>query len=137
MTDPSHPTDQVFILGLILSIVGVVLRLISTTTDPYVNYIRYIFALFPPFAFGEALENLTLINVLSLNELGFGKVYEPLDWKISGMGLTFLAWETVVFLGATIAYEYLRELPCTQQQQVASPAMLPRDDRCARVCVHS
>ena len=120
----------VFILGLILSIVGVVLRLISTTTQPYVDYIRYIFALFPPFAFGEALENMTLINVLSLNELPRGQTYKPMDWKIAGLGMAFLAWETVVFLGATIAYEYIKELPCTQQQQVALPALQTNDTRC-------
>ena len=113
----------VFILGLILSIVGVVLRLIDTTTTLYLNYVRYVMAIFPPFALGEGLNNLAGIDNFSRLELGGNKKYSTLDWNISGMALTFMAWETVIFLGAIIAYEYIIELPCTQQSAANS---LPR-----------
>lgn len=110
----------VFILGLILSIVGLVLRLIPTTTSLYLDHVRYIFAIFPPFALGEGLNNLAQIDNLSRLELGGTKKYSTLDWNMSGMALTFMAWETVIYLGAIIAYEYIIELPCTQQSASAS-----------------
>ena len=116
----------VFILGLILSIVGFVLRTIPTTNKVYLRVIRYIFALFPPFAFGDGLQNLTLIDTLSIAELGSGKRYSPLDWNICGMNLTFLAWETVVYLGATILYEYVSQLPSLQSSMNSKE--LPPDD---------
>jgi ATP-binding cassette, subfamily A (ABC1), member 3 len=116
----------VFILGLILTIVGFVLRSIPTTNKAYVNVIRYIFALFPPFAFGDGLQNLTLIEALSFLELEGGKVYSPLDWNITGMNLTFLAWETVVYLLAVILYEYFSEMPSLQTRM--STSALPPDD---------
>ena len=99
---------MVFILGLILTIVGQVLRIISSTKDVYMNVIRYIFALFPPFCLGDGLTNLALLTTWSLLELKGGAQYNPGDWNITGMNLAFLGWETVVYLGLAIAYEYLR-----------------------------
>ena len=104
----------VFILGLILTIVGLVLRQIPDTATIYLNVIRYIFALFPPFALGDGLQSLALIQFLSFLELPGGEVYKPLDWNITGMNLTFLAWESVVYLTATILYEYFSEMPSLQ-----------------------
>lgn len=104
----------VFILGLILTIVGLVLRQIPDTTVVYMKVIRYVFALFPPFALGDGLQSLALIQSLSFLELKGGDIYQPLDWNITGMNLTFLAWETVVYLTATILYEYISEIPSLQ-----------------------
>ena len=104
----------VFILGLILTIIGLVLRQIPATSEVYINIIRYIFALFPPFALGDGLQNMALIQSLSFRELPGGQLYKPLDWNITGLNLTFLAWETVVYLGLTILYEYMSEIPSLQ-----------------------
>ena len=99
---------MVFILGLILTIVGQILRFIPSTRDIYMNVIRYLFALFPPFCLGNGLTNLALLTTWSFLELKGGAQYSPGDWDITGMNLTFLAWETVVYLGLAIAYDYLR-----------------------------
>ena len=120
----------VFILGFVLSIIGSVLRLIPTTTVIYVDVLRYIFALFPPFALGEGLNNLVFLTTLSIIELKGTNLYSPGDWKITGLNLTFLAWETVVYLGGVIAFEYLREMPllqCKQKNDLPTDLSL-RDD---------
>ena len=111
----------VFFLGLILTIVGLVLRQIPETSGVYLSTVRYIFAVFPPFALGDGLQSLSLLQILSFLELPGGEVYKPLDWNITGMNLTFLAWETVVYIVATIAYEYLSEIPLFQRQCFAAP----------------
>ena len=58
-----------FILGVILSIVGQVLRLIPTTKDMYMKVLRYIFALFPPCCLGSGFTNLALRSTWSILEL--------------------------------------------------------------------
>ena len=117
---------MVFILGLILTIVGQVLRLISTTRDIYMNVLRYIFALFPPFCLGDGLTNLALLSTYSIRELKGGATYDPGDWSITGMDLTFLGWETVVYLGLAIAYEYISEMPLLQGIAIGN-APMPTD----------
>ena len=117
----------VFILGLILTIVGLVLRQIPETSAVYLSVVRYIFAIFPPFALGDGLQSLSLLQLLSFLELPGGQVYKPLDWNITGMNLTFLAWETVVYLLATIAYEYFSEIPLLQNL-FQSSVLPPTDD---------
>ncbi len=54
------------LLGLLLLIAATVLRIIPSTTDAYHDYIRYLFAIFPPFALGEGLNALALIEFWSL-----------------------------------------------------------------------
>ena len=116
----------VFILGFILTIVGLVLRRIPETAVVYMRVVRYVLALFPPFALGDGLQSLSLIQVLSFLELPGGETYKPLDWNITGMNLTFLAWETVVYLLFTIMYEYLAEMPILQSRWL-SGALPPTD----------
>lgn len=101
----------VFVLGFLLTIVGYILRLIPTSKHVYINGLRYLFALFPPFALGDALQNLTLRDSLSFVELKGGEMYSVHDWKISGLNITFLAWECVVYIGLTILFEYLKTIP--------------------------
>lgn len=110
----------IFILGLVLTIVGLVLRQIPETSRIYMRVVRYFFALFPPFALGDGLQSMALIETLSFLELEGGKTYSPLDWNITGLNLTFLAWETVVYLGGTILFEYVREIPFFQNWFVLS-----------------
>ena len=110
----------IFILGLILTIVGLVLRQIPETSRIYMRVVRYFFALFPPFALGDGLQSMALIEVLSFLELQGGDTYSPLDWNITGLNLTFLACETGVYLGGTILFEYLREMPFFQNWFVLS-----------------
>ena len=114
----------VFILGFVLSIIANVLRLIRyfspddqrsiDITNLYMSSLRYFFAIFPPFALGEGLNNMTLLEVFSFNELGADKLYDVGDWEITGMALTFMAWETVVYFAIAVGYEYLSEMPLFQ-----------------------
>lgn len=104
----------IFTLGFILSIVGTILRAITSTNKIYMHGLRYLFALFPPFALGEALNNLTQIDLWALFELTGNEKYHPMDWKIAGMGVCFLGWEAVAYVGLTILYEYIKTIPSVQ-----------------------
>ena len=104
-----------FVLGLILGIVGIVLRIIASTRDIYHSSLRYLFALFPPFNLADGLHNLVLRNTWGFAELTAPNKYVPLSWKISGLNLTFLAVESVVFLLATILLDYGLNTPLLQE----------------------
>jgi len=103
-----------FLSGLVLSIVGMVLRILPDTRDAYNGYLRVLFCLFPPFAFGDGLHNMALINLWSSLERG-GVLYDVKDWNITGLPMTMLAIEAVVYLGLTIAIEYISSIPKFQQ----------------------
>lgn len=96
----------VFILGLILSIVGFVLRIISTTRKLYMHSLRYLFALFPPCALGEGLRNLASITLWSAYEGRGANPYHAHNWKITGAPLAFMAWETVAFMVSLSVISY-------------------------------
>ena len=100
--------------GLIFSLVGIFLRIFESTRSYYLNGIKYAFALFPPFCLGDCLLSLTLISIWSTNELSPNETYKVTAWKISGLNLTFLAWETVIYLGLTIAIDYGASMPMIQ-----------------------
>lgn len=102
----------VFVLGLLLTIAGYIFRLLSNKA--YMNGVRYLFALFPPFALGDVFQNLTLIDFLSILELEGDQKYKPTDWEISGLDIAFLAWESVIYIGIVIGYEYLSTIPSFQ-----------------------
>ena len=98
-----------FILGLILGIVGIVLRILAF--KPWMNIVRYILCLFPPYALADGLHNLTQIAFWSSRELGGLSTYSTGDWEITGLPLTFLAWETVFYFLLVVAIEYVRLIP--------------------------
>lgn len=101
----------VFVLGLILGIVGIVLRILPTTRVIYMSTIRYVFMVFPPYALAEGLHNLVLIKTWGFSELSGTATYSVTDWNIAGMALTFLGWETFVYLFLTIVYDYAINTP--------------------------
>ena len=96
----------VLLLGLILSIIGFILRFIPASSSVYTRSLRYIFCLFPPFALGEGLFNLAYISIFSQLELGGLSAYNTNAMQITGVNLIFMGWETVVYLGLTILLEY-------------------------------
>ena len=104
----------VFILGLILAIIGIVLRILPSTHDRFMSTIRYIFLVFPPYALGEGLHNLVLIETWSILELPGGEVYHATDMLISGLPLLYLGVETFVYLFLTILYDYAINTPLLQ-----------------------
>jgi ATP-binding cassette subfamily A (ABC1) protein 1 len=55
---------------------------------------------------GDGLYNLALLDFYSLLELSVGKTYDPFDWMITGLNLTFMAWTSVVYLLLCILVEY-------------------------------
>lgn len=97
-----------FVLGLILSIVGFALRLTGgTTRTAFLRVLRYIFCLLPPFALGDGLYNLALLDFYSLLELPAGETYGTFDWNITGLNLCFMAWTSLAYLSLCILIEYL------------------------------
>jgi ATP-binding cassette subfamily A (ABC1) protein 3 len=116
-----------FITGLVLSIVGMVLRILPDTRDVFNAYLRYIFCIFPPFALGDGLHNLALVNLWSGLEQG-GKMYDIASWEITGLPIMMLSVETVVYLGLTIAIEYVTSIPTFQQYLDSFHATLPPTD---------
>lgn len=99
------------ILGLGLSIAGLVLRFIPSTHDVYVNAIRYLFVLFPPCALGEGMNSLALRNYYSDLELGGNQKYNVLDWNICGLNILVMGIEGILFVLATIAIDYISSQP--------------------------
>ncbi len=97
------------VTGLILTIVGLVLRILFN--DKYMSVIRFIFMLIPPYAFGDGLHSLALIQLWSLTENEGGELYKASDMNITGYNLVFLAWEGVVFFGIAVLYEYISSIP--------------------------
>jgi ABC-type multidrug transport system fused ATPase/permease subunit len=98
-----------FILGFVLSTVGFILRLSGgKTSKAYMNSLRYIFCLLPPFALGDGVFNLCLREVFSLLELTAPATYKPFDWKISGLNICFMAFTSVLYLFITVMIEYLQ-----------------------------
>ena len=100
-----------FVTGLIIMIVGIVLRLIESTHDIYMNYLRFIFMLFPAHAFGDALNSMVIIDFYSIVELGGSDVYDVYDYNVAGYGLIFLAWESVAYLAIVIVVDYILNTP--------------------------
>ena len=103
-----------FITGLVLSIVGVVLRILPDYSPDFLQTYRYLFCIFPPYALGEGLHNMALLSVWSGLEQG-GVLYDVKDWQITGIPMMMLAWEAVVYLGLTIIIEYVSAKPSFQQ----------------------
>jgi ATP-binding cassette, subfamily A (ABC1), member 3 len=116
-----------FITGLILTIVGTVLRLINSTSDIYVNHLRVLFCLFPPFAIGDGLLNLAVIDFLSFTELGGSKKYSPFDWKITGLNLVMLVVVGVGYFILTIVIDYLLARGIIQQYITTMTVQIPED----------
>jgi ABC-type multidrug transport system ATPase subunit len=100
-----------FITGLILMIVGIILRLIPSTRDVYMDVIRFIFMLFPAHAFGDGLDSIVIKELWSFYELGGGKMYGVFDLNITGYNLIFMAWESVAYLALVIIIDYVRQTP--------------------------
>jgi len=96
-----------FLLGLCLSVAGLVLRFIPTTHDVYMSSIRYIFVLFPQFALSDGLSNLSLIDFYSDVELRGGRKYDHLDWNITGLHLTVLGVEALGLIAALLLVDYI------------------------------
>jgi len=132
-TSPS--TGQIIIqfltllLGLVLGIVGIVLRAIDVSKSAWLNGIRYIFCLFPPYALADGLNNLATITVWSYSELEGGKLYKPGDSKIAGLPIAFMAWESIVYLAIVILIEYLGSL---QSFQCIAGQSFPPTDQTVR-----
>merc|ERR1711871_568275 len=104
-----------FVLGLILGIVGIVLRIIPSTRDIYSSSLRYVFALFPPFNLADGLHNLVLRQTWGFAELTPPAKYVPLSWDIAGLNVVFLAVESVVYLILTIFVDYGLNTPFLQE----------------------
>jgi ABC-type multidrug transport system fused ATPase/permease subunit len=113
----SHSTAQVIVIfmnivfGFLLSLTGMILRLIDTTTDIYNDTLKYLFLIFPPFALGDGLLSLVLREFFSFIELSGNKIYEPSDWKITGANVIFLFGTGVGYIILTILVEYLMAIP--------------------------
>jgi len=104
----------VFILGLVLGIVGIVLRILPDTRDEYEAWVQYFLCIFPPFALADGLHNMALITVWGNYEKG-GEAYKVTDWRITGLHMMMMGWETFIYLGATIAIDFVGSMPAVQK----------------------
>jgi len=117
---PDSSTAQIsvlfinFIIGFALSIVSMVLRIIPSTHDAYMSYIRYLFFLSPLCAAGDAFNNITLRAIWGIVEKGPGESYHVLDYNITGLNLIMMGWQAVAYLLVTIAIEYVGGLSIYQ-----------------------
>ena len=114
----------IFLLGLILGIVGIVLRIFNKFEHGKLQYfttVRHILGVFPPFALAEALHGMTTITTWNLLEQ---TTYKVSDWKIAGMGIAFMGWETVIFLLIVIVYDFVSAMPSFQTLFRSSNAQL-------------
>jgi ATP-binding cassette, subfamily A (ABC1), member 3 len=116
-----------FVFGLILTIVGTVLRLIPSTADIYVNHLRVLFCFLPPFAIGEGLLNLAVIDYLSFAELGGSKQYHPFDWKISGLNIMMLVVVGAGYFILTVFIDFLLARGVIQQYITSMTVQIPED----------
>ena len=57
-----------------------VLRMIPDTADVTINYLEYIFRIFPPFSFGFAFINMPILRWYSYM-LSWDKIPEAFDWN--------------------------------------------------------
>jgi ABC-type multidrug transport system ATPase subunit len=117
----------VFVLGLILTIVGVVLRTIPSTRDVYLNYIRYFFCLSPSFALGEGLTNMAVIEFLGYSELGGGESYTPYDLKIAGLNMIMMAATSVAYFLTACILDYASTSALLQSLKFGKTPPLPED----------
>jgi len=117
-----------FITGMVLSLVGIVLRILPDTKDMYNDYLRYLLCLFPPFALGDGLHNMALITLWSALEKG-GTLYKVDDWEITGIPITMMGFEAIVYLGLTICIEYLTSIPKVQQFVDSLHVTLPQTNQ--------
>lgn len=114
----------VFILGLVLGIVGIVLRILPDTRDEYESYVQYLLCVFPPFALADGLHNMALITVWGNIEKG-GGAYKVTDWRITGLHMMMMGWETFVYLTATILIDLIGSLPGVQKMLECRQGPLP------------
>jgi len=121
-----------FVQGLIFGIIGLVLRIIVSTRDIYLNVIRYCLVIFPPFAVIEGLNNLAVREQHSSTELGGGRMYSPGDMKITGLNLIVLGAEAALLILVQILLDYLLLKPQLLDQilpkKVPPPPGEGRDD---------
>jgi ATP-binding cassette, subfamily A (ABC1), member 3 len=116
-----------FVFGLILSIVGTVLRLINSTSDIYVNHLRVLFCFFPPFAIADGLLNLAVIDFLSFTELGGSRKYSPFDWQITGLNLVMLVVIGIGYFILTVLIDFLLARGIIQQYITSATVQVPED----------
>ncbi len=88
--------------GLLMSIVSFVLFVIPSTRSANTNYVRPLFRLFPNFCLGDALIALSFRELLEKGAW---------DRTITGDGLIFMAWESVVYFILTLVIERLANIP--------------------------
>lgn len=117
-----------FLLGFVLSSIGFFLR--ASQTNGYTSFLRYLFSIFPAFAFSDGMTNLALISVISSIE---SAKYSALDMQISGVSITFLALESVIYLLIVIFIEYLTLDPTFKAMRMKlSKTVIPSDDKNVR-----
>lgn len=116
-----------FVTGLILTIVGTVLRLIPLTSDLYINHLRVLFCIFPTFAIGEGLLNLAVIDFLSFTELGGSRQFSPFDWKITGLNIMMLVVVGVSYFILTVIIDFLLARGIIQQFITSMTVKIPED----------
>ena len=61
------------------------------------------------------------MQALSFAELPLPAQYRPTDWGIGGLGLVYLAWQSVAYPCLAAAIDALRDLPCADASHRKTP----------------
>lgn len=85
-----------FLTGFILLIGNFVLSNVESTHDTNAVLRQFFYRLFPPFCFGEALINLTLLNYFSTIAL---ENAQPFTWHVLGLDMVWLSAHCLVYTG--------------------------------------
>lgn len=116
-----------FVLGMVLTVIGVVLRQINSSKAIYLGVLRHLFSLFPPFALGESLTNLAVRDYVSLLENG-GIMIGPYDSRIAGHGIVYLAWTAGAYLVLVIIVDFFISDPNVQKIYNNVTTTIPDDN---------
>jgi hypothetical protein len=127
-------TSLNFLFGFALVVTSFVLDGVEDTQDANAA-LKPFYRLFPQYAFGEALINLTIMNYLDV--LG-GTSTNPFSWEVAGRSLFYLTCEAFVFFGLCLMVEVgvVRRARAAARRQVRRSAFGRRVDYHTRVVVN-
>lgn len=113
--EPSLGQIAILCGSILFGIITMIIVIICETlwwipsVQVFKEVISYVFLLIPSFALGDGLMDLTTNQLLSsiYESLGESGMYTwPLEWKLIGRNICFLAIETILFGLLNLAIEY-------------------------------
>lgn len=91
-----------WILGLILPIAVTIMSLFSGTINDVARALGWILRFCPQFALGEGLMNMSFMSIFGFID---DETYTPLDMRITGYGLLYMAVLSVGYFALLLVVE--------------------------------